>query len=294
METLIIREARLDDLPRVYEVFYENEVGDDPAPPARRGVPADFRHELETGEMFVAERDGRIVGFTALVTRGSIAYLSELFVRRGEQSRHVGTTLLQRVLPRDERIRCTLASADPRALALYARAGMHPQWPNLCLRANAPAPDALPPPDVTVAEGRADDPELVRWDAECSGRLRPEDHAFWVREQRAVPLWFQRQGTVVGYGYVRLGAGTLSYPEACTLGPIGARTPADARACVLAAVAWARPHAAVLRIDVPGPHPSLAALLDAHFRIVDVETFMSAAPTPFVDAQCYVGSGGLF
>ena len=55
-----------------------------------------------------------------------------------------------------------------------------------------------------------------------------------------------------------------------------------------------RAHAAVLRIDVPGPHPSLAALLDAHFRIRDVETFMSAARTPFVDAQRYIGSGGLF
>jgi GNAT superfamily N-acetyltransferase len=293
METLTIREACLDDLPQVYDIFYENEVGDDPAPPAQRGVPAELRHELDTGEMYVAERDGRILGFTALTTRGSIAYLSGLFVRRSEQLRHVGTTLLQQVLPRDARIRCTLASTDHRALALYIRAGMRPQWPNLCLRANAPASDARPQTDVTIVEGRADDPELVRWDAKISGRLRPEDHAFWVREQRAVPLWFQRQGMVVGYGYVRLGAGTIYSPEACTLGPIGARTPDAARACVLAAVVWARAHAAVLRIDVPGPHPSLATLLDAHFRIRDVETFMSAARTPFVDAQCYLGSGGV-
>src|SRR5207249_11985331 len=108
----------------------------------------------------------------------------------------------------------------------------------------------------------------------------------------AAALWFRRQGTVVGYGYVRPGAGTLNSPEACTLGPIGARTPDDARACVLAAVAWARPRATVLRIDVPGPHPSLAVLLDAHFRIVDVETFVSTEHTPFVDPRRYSGSGG--
>jgi len=49
----------------------------------------------------------------------------------------------------------------------------------------------------------------------------------------------------------------------------------------------------VLRIDVPGPHPSLAVLLDAHFRITYVETFLSAAHTPFVDARCYIGSAAL-
>ena len=119
-------------------------------------------------------------------------------------------------------------------------------------------------------------------------------HAFWAREQRAVPLWFRRQGTVVGYGYVRLGAGTIYSPQACTLGPIGARTPDDAGACVLAAVAWARPRATVLLIDVPGPHPGLAALLDARFRITYVETFMAVAHTPFLDPRCYVASGGTF
>ena len=113
-----------------------------------------------------------------------------------------------------------------------------------------------------------------------------------MREQRAAPLWFRRQGTVVGYGYVRLGAGTIYSPQACTLGPIGARTPDDAGVCVLAAVAWAQSRAVVLCIDLPGQHPALAALLDAHFRITYVETFMSAAHTPFLDPRCYVGSGG--
>ena|SRR5437588_8682420 len=133
---------------------------------------------------------------------------------------------------------------------------------------------------------------LIHRDAEIGGRRRPQEHTFWVREQRAAPLWFRRQGTVVGYGYVRLGAGTIYSPQACTLGPIGARTPDDAGVCVLAAVAWAQSRAVVLCIDLPGQHPALAALLDAHFRITYVETFMSAAHTPFLDPRCYVGSGG--
>jgi hypothetical protein len=64
-----------------------------------------------------------------------------------------------------------------------------------------------------------------------------------------------------------------------------------AAACVLAAMCWARARADVLLIDVPGPHPCLAPLLDAGFRIAYVETFVSTARTPFFDARCYVASG---
>ena len=51
MNTFIIRRAGNDDLPQVYDIFYENEVGDDPAPPPRGTIPAELRHELETSEM---------------------------------------------------------------------------------------------------------------------------------------------------------------------------------------------------------------------------------------------------
>jgi hypothetical protein len=64
-----------------------------------------------------------------------------------------------------------------------------------------------------------------------------------------------------------------------------------AAACVLAAMRWARVRADVLLIDVPGPHPCLALLLDAGFRIVYVETFVSTAGTLFFDARCCVASG---
>ena len=73
MNTFIIRRAGNDDLPQVYDIVYENEVGDDPAPPPRGTIPAELRHELETSEMYVADQNGRVLGFTALTTRGSIA-----------------------------------------------------------------------------------------------------------------------------------------------------------------------------------------------------------------------------
>ena len=66
---------------------------------------------------------------------------------------------------------------------------------------------------------------------------------------------------IVGYGYVRFGAKAHSNPQACRVGPMGADTPDDATACVLAAVHWAMQRAAEIHIDVLGPHPCLTILL---------------------------------
>ena len=287
----IFRLAQETDLAQAYDVFYQNEIIDTPAPPAPGNIPSTLRHILKTGTMYVAEQDGRILAFASAITRDHITFLTDMFVRPGQQSARLGKTLLQHVLPPNEHIRCTMSSTDPRALALYIRSGMQPQWPNFCLRLNGPIRGNLPTTDIEIVEGQAGDPEFVRWDAQVSGRSRPIDHTYWIREQRAIPLWFQRQGNTIGYGYIRLGAGTLWYPEACTLGPIGTRTPEDATACVLAAVGWARDHAKVLLIKVPGPHPSLAPLLNLGFHITYVETFVSTATTSFFDARCFISSG---
>jgi hypothetical protein len=242
--------------------------------------------------MYVADRDGEIVAFAGAITRGSITFLTDLFVRPDQQSSHLGKALLERALPRqDAHIRFTVSSTDPRALALYVRAGMRPCWPHVNLRLAAPLRLPLPAQDVEIVVGAVDDPELVRWDARIGGRSRPVDHAHWVDAQQATPLWFRRRGAAVGYGYVRPGAGTLLDPAACWVGPLSAVTSEDAVACALAAVVWARARAEVVRIDVPGPHPALAPLLDAGCRITYVETFVSSASQPFFDAQRYIPSG---
>src|SRR5215469_3289277 len=236
----IFRPARETDLAQAYNVFYQNDIIDTPAPPAPGDVPSTLRHILRTGTMYVAEQDGHILAFASAITRDHVTFLTDMFVHPDQQSSKLGKTLLQLVLPQSEHIRCTMSSTDPRALALYIRYGMQPQWPNFCLRLNGPIRGNFPTTDIEIIEGQASDPEFVHWDAQIGGRSRSIDHAYWIREQRAVPLWFQRQGNSIGYGYIRLGAGTLWYPEACTLGPIGANTSEDAIACVLTAVVWAR------------------------------------------------------
>lgn len=114
MNTGVIRPARAEDLPQVYNIWYEAEVGDEPNPPPRRGVPPFFQQELRTGEMYVVERDSQVVTFATLITRDGKSYLAEFFVRKAHQSTHIGTRLLSQVLPRDGRPCCTLSSRDPR------------------------------------------------------------------------------------------------------------------------------------------------------------------------------------
>ena len=287
----IFRPASEADLKPIYEVWYQNEVLDSPHPPAPGDMPSYLRHVLETGKMYIAEQDGEVLGFAGAITRGNIAFLTDLFVRPAHQSGQLGKTLLHAVLPQDDRIHCTMSSSDPRALALYIRAGMRPQWPHFALQLEKPTLE-MPAHDVEIVEADPDDPELIRWDAQISGRSRPADHQYWVREQQALPLWFRRDKQIEGYGYLRLRAGTLWYPPACALGPIGVRTPQDATACVLATVKLALEQADVLRIEVPGPHPCLATLLENGFRITGADTFVSTTLSPFFDAQCYIASGG--
>jgi acetyltransferase (GNAT) family protein len=286
------RSALEADLGAAWDVFYQNEVLDNPHLPLPGDIPPYLQHVLQTGTLYVAEREGKILAFAGAITRGNISFLTDLFVWPDQQSGQLGKTLLRSVLPQDDLVHCTMSSSDPRALALYIRAGMRPQWPHFALRLEKPGYKKPLAPDLEIIEADPNDPALVQWDAQISGRPRPVDHQFWVREERAVPVWFQRQGQTVGYGYIRLGAGTLSDPQACALGPIGARTPADAAVCVLAAVNWALQWVEVLHIEVPGPHPCLATLLESGFHIIYADTFVSTAVTPFFDAQCYIASGG--
>jgi GNAT superfamily N-acetyltransferase len=288
---VIFRPAQEVDLAQMHEVVYLNDTLGIANPPPLDDTPSVLLHIFRTGTSYVAEQESHILAFAAAITRGEITYLTDLFVRPEQQSSQLGRILLSHVLPQDNLIHCTMSSTDSRALALYIRAGMRPQWPHFVLRLEKPVREDSPITEIEIVEAVPDDPELVRWDAEASGRSRPLDSQYWVTSQRAVPLWFRRNGQTIGYGYVRLGAGSFWYPNGCTIGPIGVKESEDATDCVLAAVHWAGKHAEVLFISVPGAHPSLSPLLSKGFRIVYVETFLSTADPPFFDPRRYIASG---
>jgi GNAT superfamily N-acetyltransferase len=294
MQQYRIRLATAEDLPAVHAIWYANEVAGDPNPPPPTGVLSTLRHMLATGDLLVAEREGAIAGFAGLIRRGRLAFLTDLFVRPDIQSAGIGGALLGRILPRQGYTLATLSSRDFRALALYVRTGMRPRWPNFWLRAESSHIGKLPG-DVQMRAAEPGDPELTRWDAEVSGRERPDDLAYWERDRAAAPFWFERAGRRVGYGYVQQGSEeSLWFPEAYTIGPVGAASPDDARGCVVAAVAWARERSPLVRLGVPGPHPALPVLLDAGFRITDIETFLTSDSVGVPDVTRHLPSGSTF
>jgi hypothetical protein len=243
--------------------------------------------------MYVAEEKKQVLAFAASITREGKTFLTHLYVHPDRQSEHLGKQLLQFVLPADqEKTRFTVSSTDLRALSLYIRLGMQPQWPNYLLGTFGSLTLSSVPTEIECQEGVADDPQFEEWDRTASGRRRPEDIAYWTSEQQAIPLWFHRSNETVGYGYVSLNTSSFWASGVCTIGPVGVKQAEDASGSVLAAVRWASQHTArMYRIDVPGPHPCLAPLLTAGFRIFYSETFVSSAHTPFFDPRCYIPSG---
>src|SRR6266852_1819483 len=98
------------------------------------------------------------------LTRGNITFLTDLFVLPTQQSGQLGKQLLHAILPQDDLVHCTVSSSDPRALALYIRASMRPQWPYFALQLEKPAHEKPFTSDMEIIEADPADPALVRWD----------------------------------------------------------------------------------------------------------------------------------
>ena len=151
------RPAHEHDLRSMYKVFYQNEVLDSLNPPVMGDTPSYLQHVLQTGTMYVAEQDGEVLAFAGAITRGTVTFLTDLFVSPTLQSNNLGKTLLHAVLPQGTFIRCTESSSDPRALALYIREGMRPQWPYFALRLQKSTRAISLTHDVEVVEADVDD-----------------------------------------------------------------------------------------------------------------------------------------
>ncbi len=292
MTTWNVRPAATADLPAVHDIWYSSEITGEANPPPRGLIPPNFVHVFQTGDMFIAEESGQVIGFSSRIKRGRVSFLADLFVRQSCQSTGIGQALLEQAMPHDGTIRATCSSIDFRAVALYTRAGMLPRWPFYLMAANPDELKTAPASSVKVVAAEPGDPALVQWDTAVSGLGRAAEHDYWIKALQSLPVWFQQGSERVGFGYLRQSNAEdpLWYPDACVLGPLGTKDPDAALDCVLAAVEWARRYNRRLRINVPAPHPALAPLLDAGFRIAYVCTFMCEAGL-FFDPRGYIPSG---
>ena len=241
-------EADLLECSRIHRIgidAYLGRMGFPPMPAENPGLVRLHAHTLRTdpSRFQVAERRGRggkprIVAFGSAVERGSMWFLSMLFVDPAEQAQGLGRALLERILPEDlggrQLATCT-DSAQPISNGLYASFGIVPRMPFLNLLGR-PRPGWSPPPlpsGVTATRmepgqdgrlGSADQADLDALDLELNGWAHPQDHAFDLRERPWLFRYRDESGQVVGYGYTsEVGrVGPIAVRDATHLWPVAA------------------------------------------------------------------------
>ncbi|GAA3175145.1 GNAT family N-acetyltransferase [Nonomuraea roseoviolacea] len=257
--------------------------------------------------------NGQARGFGGTLRRGAVTHLGDLFVLPEHQSSGVGRGLLAELMGGGGP-KVTFASSDPRAMSLYIRYGLRPWCPLLYLTGPA---SALPGPPVREA-GPEDVAEL---DAHAGGGARRGTLA-WYAATPGVTLYTTGQGyafvrvgggdgvsggdgvmsdgDVVGRGDIVnggdvVGGGDVVSGRDVVIGPAGGVTPRDCVEAVLGALAaTVRASAAgstpqVARIAVPGVHPLVTPLVEAGWRIGDLDTFMADdAALSLIRPDCYV------
>jgi GNAT superfamily N-acetyltransferase len=161
-----------------------------------------LHHDAE--RCWVAEDDGRVVGFSAALVRGDAWHLAALFVLPEAQGAGLGKRLLDAVWGAPELRRRVLTDAiQPVSNGLYASPGLIPVTPVLHLagtpRAVASTLDAVDPQDDV----------LVALDLAAYGFDRTVDHEYW-RGIGTCTVWL-RAGEPSAYSY--------AYPWG-TIGPV--------------------------------------------------------------------------
>jgi ribosomal protein S18 acetylase RimI-like enzyme len=150
---------------------------------------------------WLAERDGRMIGYARAIERDGVRELTEFFVRPAAQSAGIGRELLERTFPTDgARHRTIIATSDARALGRYLKLGLAARFPIYTFAAS-PAPVEVPDaprPEPMAADQHALD-ELADIDRVVIGHRRDVDHV-WLRSARHGWL-YRRDGRAVAYAY---------------------------------------------------------------------------------------------
>ena len=212
------RRGTLDDLQNTFDVFRQSimELGDRLGMmPISGGHDSQviqnlwahrqslFEHLAHTSDNFwIAEQDGKVIGFARSILRNGVRQLTEFFVLPEHQSAGVGRELLARSFPVDGADhRFILATIDGRAVQRYLKAKVYPLFP--CYAFSRPAEKVNVDNDLTIeritpsAQAMG---ELIRIDNTILGFHREAEHA-WLLENRH-GYFYKREKQVVGYGYL--------------------------------------------------------------------------------------------
>ena len=197
---MTIRPALPGDVPAMAAILTANDEAMDWPDLPELGWPY-LDHLVERARAFVAETDGRVAGLAASVGVGSesVRFLTDLYVYPDRQSHGMGRALLGEVMARSDE-RMTFSSGDPRALALYIRAGMRPWWPLLYVEVEA---SQLGGDDAGVEIEPSDVAETADRSLAWSGVDRSADFAHYGSLPEAAGFVVRDGGAAAAVGWAR-------------------------------------------------------------------------------------------
>jgi GNAT superfamily N-acetyltransferase len=263
-------------------------VGED----SRRPV---YQHLLRTDpeRFFVAERDGRVLAFSAAVDRGSWWFLSSLFVHPQEQGAGLGGRLLRCAVadrPVPGGVAATITNAiQPVSNTLYGRRGLFPWLPLVGFTGTPRRMPRLALGRLDVAPMSVGDEAVVAdVDQAAFGVERGADHAWYLGAGGRRGWLFLRAGRPAAYVYVSSDG---------AIGPAAALRPADMESLYV----WALTQAAAVGPDLLSPEASLPGSADADGSALGVPPVRPAGlrpvsaivPGPCVAAQRALWEAGL-
>jgi GNAT superfamily N-acetyltransferase len=171
-----------------------------------------FEHIARTSDAFwIAEHDGRPVGYARSIIRDGSQELTEFFVLPAEQSAGVGSELFRRAFPEQgARHRSIVATLDDRAQIRYLKAGMAGRF-TIKYFSRKPEPVEIES-DLAIEQMK---PAMIEAlgaiDRAIIGHERPEDHRWLAADRHG--FVYRRAGGLVGYGYIGPDSGPFALIE---------------------------------------------------------------------------------
>ncbi len=249
-----------------------------------------FALERQPDGFWVAEDNGRVVGFSISQLYGSFWFLAYLFVMPDHQGKGLGRELLKRTgelgagIPVTNRALITFAY-NPESISLYMKHGLYPcqsvYWvtgagEEVGARlGDKPDRGVLEP----IAPGKTASALLGSLDAEVLGVNRTLLHEFLLGEQGSACYLYRQRGDAAGYAYIWTNG---------RIGPLAALTSAVftevTRNALQLAVAQSAPE---IFTNLAGSNEQAVALtLGSGMRIV--YPFLLMAAKPFGDWSRYL------
>jgi len=160
-------------------------------------------------EFWVAEKDGEIVGYARSIKHEAHHELTEFFVHPAHQSSGLGGELLARAFPEtDSNYRTIIATLDERALYRYMKLGLRGRF--LLKYFNRKAEKVTIPSDLKIEPMDLDVhlESINQIDSELLYHTRESIHHWLVTDRGG--FVYQRDGKVVGYGYIGHNSGPFA------------------------------------------------------------------------------------